>query len=91
MMEKNEIIERLGEIAKHAVHTIGEEPFIMSLDDGTAVYEAIDIIQQSQPQRTGHWIEDDDEMFVICSECGEKNDYTSAYCPDCGARMEGEK
>lgn len=40
------------------------------------------------PQRIGHWIEDDDEMFVICSECGEKNDYTSAYCPDCGARME---
>ena len=53
-MDKNEIIERLGEIAKHAVHTIGEEPFIMSLDDGTAVYEAIDIIQQSQPQ--SHWI-----------------------------------
>lgn len=56
MMDKNEIIERLGEIAKHAVHIIGEEPFIMSLDDGTAVYEAIDIIQQSQPQRTGQWI-----------------------------------
>ena len=54
MMDKNEIIERLGEIAKHSVHTIGEEPFIMSLDDGTAVYEAIDIIQQSQPQ--SHWI-----------------------------------
>ena len=53
-MDKNEIIERLGEIAKHSVHTIGEEPFIMSLDDGTAVYEAIDIIQQSQSQ--SHWI-----------------------------------
>lgn len=49
-MDKNEIIERLGEIAKHAVHTIDEEPFIMSLDDGIAVYEAIEIIQQSQPQ-----------------------------------------
>lgn len=53
-MDKNEIIERLGEIAKHAVHIIGEEPFIMSLDDGTAVREAIDIIQQSRSQ--SHWI-----------------------------------
>ena len=45
----------------------------------------------AQPQRIGHWIEDDNEMFVICSECGEKNDYISAFCPDCGARMEDEK
>ena len=52
-MDKNEIIERLGEIAKHAVHTIGEEPFIMSLDDGAAVYEAIDMLR-SQPEP--HWI-----------------------------------
>ena len=36
---------------------------------------------EHDPQRIGHWIEDDDEMFVICSECGEKNDYTSAYAP----------
>lgn len=53
-MDKNEIIERLGEIAKHAVHTIGGEPFIMSLDDGIAIHEAIDIIQQSRSQ--SHWI-----------------------------------
>lgn len=51
----------------------------------------MECIPSAQPQRTGHWIEDDDEMFVICSECGEKNDYISAYCPDCGARMEDER
>ena len=44
-------------------------------------------LPSAQPQRTGYWIEDDDEMFVICSECGEKNDYISAFCPDCGAKM----
>lgn len=55
---------------------------------GTIPSEVTGELPSAQPQRTGHWIEDDDEMFVICSECGEKNDYTSAYCPDCGTRME---
>ena len=44
-MEKAEIIERLERIAGHSVHTIGEKPFIMSLDDGIAVYKAIDVIK----------------------------------------------
>lgn len=53
-MDKNEIIERLERLARCAIHTVGEPPFVMSLDDGIAVHEAIDIIQRSQ--RTGHWI-----------------------------------
>ena len=40
-MNKSEIIERLKNIAGYAVHTFGEAPFIMSLDDGIAVHEAI--------------------------------------------------
>ena len=92
-MDKNEIIERLGEIAKHAVYIIGEEPFIMSLDDGTAVYEAIDIIQQSQPQRIGHW----KRCWVgtiaeglFCDVC-HKRGYGEDTCPNCGARMVTEE
>ena len=91
LMDKTEIIERLGEIAKHAVHTIGEEPFIMSLDDGTAVYEAIDIIQQSQPQRTGRWHVSPNGYFYRCQYCGKSRDRSDArFCWYCGARMEGE-
>ena len=41
-----------------------------------------------KPQpKTGHWIEDEYEMKVICSACGEENDKYSKYCPDCGCRM----
>lgn len=43
-MNKSEIIERLKNIARHAVHTVGEEPFVMSLDDGIAVHEAIEAL-----------------------------------------------
>jgi len=49
-MDKEEIIERLEEIAKHAVHVLGEEPFFMSLDDGIAIHEAIDILKSAEPE-----------------------------------------
>jgi len=45
-MNKREIIERLKNIAGYAVHTVGEEPFVMSLDDGIAVHEAIELLNK---------------------------------------------
>lgn len=27
----------------------------------------------------------------ICSECNDKNDRASLWCPDCGARMDGRR
>ena len=47
-MDKCEIIERLKNIAEHAVYTVGEEPFIMSLDDGIAVHEAIELLKKPE-------------------------------------------
>lgn len=53
MMDKNEIIERLERLARCAVHTVGELPFVMSLDDGIAIHEAIDMLRS---QLEPHWI-----------------------------------
>lgn len=47
-MDKREIIERLKNIAKHAVHTAGEKPFVMSLDDGIALKEAIELLKKPE-------------------------------------------
>ena len=47
-MNKREIIERLKNIAGYAVHTVGEEPFVMSLDDGIAVHEAIELLKKPE-------------------------------------------
>ena len=44
-----------------------------------------------QEPKTGHWIEDEYEMEVRCSACGEENDECSKYCPDCGAKMVGDE
>lgn len=43
------------------------------------------------PVRHGHWIEEGD--CQICSECGEEHcwdEYRSAYCDSCGAKMDGK-
>ena len=104
MRNKNEIIARLERIARCATHAIGESPFVMSLDDGIAVHEAIDIIQLSQ--REGHWIGTEYDGYANgfpvydvyeCSECGMEYDATDDgeithnYCPNCGVRMSGEE
>ena len=47
-MNKCEIIERLKNVAGYAVHTVGEEPFVMSLDDGIAVHEAIELLKKPE-------------------------------------------
>lgn len=54
----SDLIDRLEKIAKHSVHTVGENIFLLSLDDGIALYEAIDIIKQQQ------WI-----PVVRCKDC----------------------
>ena len=58
-MNKREIIERLKNIAEHAVHTTGEEPFVMGLDDGIAVHEAIELLEKAEtncPEIPDSWI-----------------------------------
>lgn len=47
-MKKYEIIERLKNIAEHAVYIVGKEPFVMSLDDGIAVCEAIELLKKPE-------------------------------------------
>ena len=92
-MDKNEIIERLERLARCATHTIGELPFVMSLDDGIAVHEAIDLIKEAKPTadvapiQHGRW--GCDMGGVWCSVCGEYSKGEWDYCPYCGARMVG--
>ena len=45
-MDRDEVIERLEYIADRAVHVVGGDAFIMSLDDGIAVHEAIEMLKK---------------------------------------------
>ena len=61
-MTIEEAIDRLKRIAKKAVHTPGEEPFVMSLDDGIAVYMAISALEQMEKAQPEH--NPDDERKI---------------------------
>ena len=49
-MTKEEIVERLANIAEHAVHFAGEKRFVMSLDDGIALNLAIKMLTDPKPE-----------------------------------------
>ena len=43
-----------------------------------------------KPERTGRWVEQPGQpRHYRCSECGWPHTTPYKYCPDCGARMEG--
>jgi len=48
LMDKEEIIRRLKKLSEHAVHTVGELPYIMSLDDGIALDEAVQLLEEME-------------------------------------------
>ena len=50
-MDRDNTIARLENIAKHAVHTAGEDTFILSLDDGLAIHEAIEALKAQLSQQ----------------------------------------
>ena len=84
-MDKSEIIERLKNIAGHAIHTTGEEPFVMGLDDGIAVHEAIELLKKAEtncPEIPDSWIpvtkkmpEERDTMFAKFWGTDKWNEY----------------
>ncbi len=49
-----------------------------------------------QPVKHGRWIWDSSPEFgnpygsYVCSECDERQAYKENYCPNCGARMDGD-
>ena len=54
-------------------------------------FEAIDDLPAADVQevRHGYWKERMSTLSSVkCSECGNSHEYDTAYCPDCGARMD---
>ena len=47
-MTREEIVRRLKRIADHAIHSFGEKPYIISLDDGIALNEAIEELKAAR-------------------------------------------
>lgn len=65
-MTREEAIKRLENISSHAVHTIEEEPFIMSLDDGIAIKMAINALEQEPCEDA---ISRQEVLSYLCAHC----------------------
>lgn len=69
-----------------------EEHEIIPLEKSfKALGMAIEALEQ-EPKR-GYWLEakEEDPCWYRCSECGRLYDLDENYCPNCGARMEGNE
>ena len=90
-MDKEEIIRRLKKISRHAVHVVGEPPFIMSLDDGIALDYAVQLLEE---QESVVHPEPSCEMTYItnccCDLCGVQLIREDKFCRYCGKRIEWE-
>lgn len=99
-MDKDEIIRRLKKISRHAVHFAGEQPLMLSLDDGIALDDAVRLLEEQESE--AKWIYGEDKTGVDgwhCSECDffepwfyeftDDIDFIRFYghCPKCGRRM----
>lgn len=63
----------------------------IGFDRKEALDMAIKALEQQPTRPTGKWIDIGDEGLVFkCSLCGNKKTIESNYCPNCGAKMEGE-
>ena len=83
------LVEGIGEIPVITKDEIDQLP---TIEAPTAVGESVGVM----PVRHGKWIRD--EFGARCGACGlyayrDKFDqpWESPYCPNCGARMDGER
>ena len=92
----SETIRRLEKIAIHAVHCAGEPSFVMSLDDGIAIHEAIDLMKKQEPVEPIKMQRMDDNFsffvpYFLCGNCRyELVGKDVMFCSHCGRPVKWE-
>ena len=73
----------------------------LETDIGETIVECLEDLSSSmdiavQPVKHGRWIWDNSPEFgnpygsYKCSECKERQSFKENYCPNCGAKMDGD-
>ena len=91
-IDKDKLIDRFDELCNTICQYSKKQRAVMcsSCELGIA-FDVVDDFptEDVQPVVHGKWIPDE-YIYFNCSCCGCVGVRTSAYCPDCGARMDGE-
>ena len=90
----NDLISRSGavEILRAKAHTAVCTDWLVLYLDAARIIEKLPAVD-AEPVRRGEWTEpykNDIWGYYVCSICKCASVSKSRYCPDCGARMEGE-
>ena len=98
-MNNDDLISRSAAI--DALESIGSLDTNADREYARSVFGTLPSAQPEIEPKTGHWIVHDDydgEVYYTCSRCeepwvtieGTPQENRMRYCPNCGAKMEGE-
>ena len=90
----NEFLNRLENTVYDTPADFGYTPgLIKTVLKQTKTVDAVPVVHGRWEKKTADWV-----YYYACSECGEPvpsgqwgNDFFSNYCPNCGAKMDGER
>ena len=88
-IDADDFLKQSTELYEHAGWDEREVHF--SLADLRCNLEMMPTVE-AEPVRHGHWTDNDidPEAWNFCSVCGEQAIDNYDYCPNCGAKMDGE-
>ena len=98
----DEIKERVDAAVKWKANAVDKETEIRA-EQALATFYEVSLTAnkmptiEAEPVRRGHWVGIDDFPYETweCDKCGyiheELGGWVPNYCPDCGAKMEGEE
>lgn len=99
LIDVDELMKKFHDIEFNAKHELFGTSRELALEGLKHIKKAIDGLPTIDPLKHGHWeiYEGQSNTIVACSECEHPvnyfwDDWKSAnYCPNCGAKMDGEK
>ena len=98
-IERDQILGYMDLVVIHARGVAGNDSILKKVTD--IVENMRDLVAEAPAADVatvvhGRWVYDEHEMEYSCSVClhnapvGMTTYYTTNYCPNCGARMDGE-
>ena len=97
MSGKDKNVPSKGYIAKADAHLAIQEHFneggFAGYQDGQELLNRITELPAADvvEVRHGRWKSRQKWNYYVCSECSFENKIAFPYCPNCGARMDGER